>query len=92
MLVLRGPRRSRRSGAGSGEIAVFKNVRRAASVRAHTVEHLSMGQAESVALSVLRPIGEAVSGMRGAAAIPAAAADIGAAPTTRHVDGDIAPG
>lgn len=74
-----------------GEIAVFQDARRTATVHARTkVELLSVGQGESKALSVLRSFGEAM----GAPPAPATA-DAGPVPsapvTTRQGAGDLAP-
>jgi NADH:ubiquinone reductase (H+-translocating) len=57
-----------------GEVAVFNNVRRTASVRARTqVELLSIGHQESLALSVIAPFADVVTKTPTAVVVPAAA-------------------
>jgi NADH dehydrogenase len=55
-----------------GEAAVFQNVRRTASVRARTrVDVLSIGQTDSIALSVMKSFGDAINKLPATALPPA---------------------
>ena len=64
-----------------GEMAVFQDVRRTATVRARTrVELLSIGHVEAVALSSVRSFGEAIRHRPGAPAELGQAADVSAVP------------
>jgi NADH dehydrogenase len=74
-----------------GEIAVFQDARRTATVHARTkVELLSVGQGESKALSVLRSFGDAM-GATPASALADARPVPSAPAIARQADGDIAP-